>query len=354
MVQHITPKPLRNLAQLISRQLIPQVEQAGSQVLRMPCNTIDLPPGVQVEKKTIREAGVKVKNRRSASELSFLTTVWPEAGLCAKDEPFFYWVISGNVQMQVGNQWLSCSEGTIIFIPPDLPHPTGADPNSLRGNGSLFLFRQTGRGLRCWISHLHDSLHLRPRPGESFYFPEAQTLESFSVLCQGLLDYSDERIVRYAMLTFLLLLQRDLKANQAFDIAAFASKREAEVQNYEIDYDPMDKACTYIQSHLADNLTLENVARVVHMSRASFARQFSQRMDKTFLTYVQELRLERAKTFLLETGFTVNVIGPLCGFSSSSSFTKFFARCTGQSPNRFRLTHQTASPRIHRDEMTSL
>ena len=54
--------------------------------------------------------------------------------------------------------------------------------------------------------------------------------------------------------------------------------------------------------------------------------------------YLNELRIERAKTLLLSTDFSVSEIAYSCGFIDVLSFSKFFSKQTGTSPTEYRKT----------------
>src|SRR5690606_34521429 len=122
----------------------------------------------------------------------------------------------------------------------------------------------------------------------------------------------------HSLMLFLLLIQQELTAERTLNITAHKSIRKFGEKGSVQQQHPVDQACSYIQSHLNAPLTLEGVARIVHMSRATFARQFREYLDCTFLEYVQKHRIEQAQAFLNETDWTVRTISKLCGFSSDS------------------------------------
>lgn len=336
MPSQTSARPSPNLIEIIRMELIGSLARSEMNILAMPHEGKKLPAGVEITHKAIKGPRVPVKNRRPASQMSVITALWPEDGLCSRNEAFLTFITAGKLKMQVGAQVVRCEKGTVIFIPPNMPHPTGSDPQSLDGYASFLWIRRCGRGMRCWQTHLHDGKIWHSRPGESFYLLSEDAIQAFTLLCNELESHNEAAVVQPSLLLFLQLLLRNLKMGQAFHTTAYNTDREIEHWQNEEPYSPIKMACQYIQSHLADPLTLASVARVVHMSRSNFAVAFKREMNQTFLEYVQKLRLERAESFLKETDWTIQTVCVLCGFSSYPSFNNFFKQATGLTPKEYR------------------
>lgn len=92
----------------------------------------------------------------------------------------------------------------------------------------------------------------------------------------------------------------------------------------------------YIMEHYREEVTQEQVARAVGISRFALSRMFAEKMGCSFLDYVNRLRVERSLEFLLNGKMTVSQIGEACGFQSESSFFRHFRRCIGMTPLQYR------------------
>lgn len=328
--------PQKNLVDIIKNQLIEPGELQQIPILAMPYHSPELPRGVVMANKKILGLRVPVKNRRPASQMSAITARWPEDGLCSRNDALLYFVTSGHMKLHIGQQLLNCQAGTCIFVPPGLPHPAGDFAESMDGFASFLSARRCGRGMRFWQSHLREGRIRYARPGESFYISDETTLNAFGILCRELENDNDPNIVQHSLVLFFRLLYRNLKTENAYSVAAYVPDREIEYWENDKPYSPIEVACQYIQSHLADPITVEGVARVVHMSRANFALIFKREMKQTFLEYVQNMRIERAKQFLDNTDWTVQTVSSLCGFSSYPAFNNFFKQKVGTTPNKYR------------------
>ena len=99
---------------------------------------------------------------------------------------------------------------------------------------------------------------------------------------------------------------------------------------------PVRNAIVYIADHLADDLSLEAVARAANVSRFHLARLFRAETGSSVHEYVIEARMERARYLLAYTREPVGVVAGLCGFSEAGNFSAAFRKATGMTPSDFR------------------
>lgn len=99
------------------------------------------------------------------------------------------------------------------------------------------------------------------------------------------------------------------------------------------------KARDYILDHLADGLTLEDVASHAGVSVFHFCKIFKKTTGHTFTEFVSRARIEEAKRRLMNPRMRVTEIAYDVGFQSLSQFNRSFKRLTHQSPSEYRSTH---------------
>jgi AraC-like DNA-binding protein len=93
--------------------------------------------------------------------------------------------------------------------------------------------------------------------------------------------------------------------------------------------DTMDRA-------FARPLDVSALARVAHVSRAHFSREFRATFGETPHRYLQRRRVERAMELLRETDRSVTEICFDVGFSSLGTFSRTFRAVVGESPSSYR------------------
>jgi len=96
------------------------------------------------------------------------------------------------------------------------------------------------------------------------------------------------------------------------------------------------KARAYIQQHKMEPLSLTAVAQASGASVFHFCKIFKKTTGLTFTDYVGRVRLEDAKTQLLNPNRRISEIAYDVGFQSLTQFNRMFKRVFGQSPTEFR------------------
>jgi len=92
----------------------------------------------------------------------------------------------------------------------------------------------------------------------------------------------------------------------------------------------------FIEDRLAEELTLADMAAVVHMSPSHFSRSFKAATKQPPYRYVTQRRIERAKLLLSVTQLSTAEVAYRVGFSNKSHFIAQFRKSTGTTPQRYR------------------
>jgi Response regulator containing CheY-like receiver domain and AraC-type DNA-binding domain len=96
------------------------------------------------------------------------------------------------------------------------------------------------------------------------------------------------------------------------------------------------KAVNYMRENLSERVTLEDLALKVNLSRSYLSTIFKQELGSTFTDYINVMRIEKSKEYLLNTSLSLVEIADLVGYSDQSYFTKKFAKLAGMSPGQYR------------------
>lgn len=95
----------------------------------------------------------------------------------------------------------------------------------------------------------------------------------------------------------------------------------------------------YLSDHLGDQITIEDMASRVGMSRAVFHRRFKEATGLSPLQFMKSLRLNKAAAKISE-GTSVSEAAWTVGYTSSSQFSREFKRMYGTSPQMWKNTTQ--------------
>ncbi|GIP23267.1 AraC family transcriptional regulator [Paenibacillus sp. J22TS3] len=92
----------------------------------------------------------------------------------------------------------------------------------------------------------------------------------------------------------------------------------------------------FIKDNLNEPLSLERISGHLHITTRHLTRLFRKYGHQSFVHYVQELRVQKAKHLLLNTNMQIKEVAVLSGFESVHYFTRVFTTKLGVSPARFR------------------
>ncbi len=98
----------------------------------------------------------------------------------------------------------------------------------------------------------------------------------------------------------------------------------------------------WLAEHLAESVSLTDLAQIAHMSVRSFSRTFKQATGLTPVQYRQRLQLEVAATLLQSSQLSVEAIAARCGFDDARHFRRLWQRYFGLAPSATRQ-RQTSS-----------
>lgn len=99
----------------------------------------------------------------------------------------------------------------------------------------------------------------------------------------------------------------------------------------------LNKVLDYIESHLDEPLTVEQLSQVAHFSRFHFHRQFAEYTGSSVFRYIQRLRLKQASYKLaFDRRAKIIDIALEAGFENPESFSRAFKNIFDQSPSEFR------------------
>lgn len=100
--------------------------------------------------------------------------------------------------------------------------------------------------------------------------------------------------------------------------------------------DIIQKAIRYVGQNYPQKISLGSVAAHVCLSPTYFSRLFKEEMRLSFVTYLNQLRIEKSKRLLAEGRHTLADVAGLVGFEDQSYFTRVFKQATGVPPGKYR------------------
>jgi len=333
-----SPQPI---LEIIQRKLIPWIHEFGLQrfsVATSQARQIKLPADVNLTRKKLVGQRVGMRGRKD----NLMSALWPKDDLIESRVPQLVFVTAGQADLRFGNYVLNCPQGHAVFIPPEVPRMNGNLPhlegkNREDGFCELLWLRLYAGQMQCWLCHSKGSEHYDAKYNERVFIFEPRLQRLFEEFGEEItaVSHRDEDICRQLLELLLLHLRRALRENRYSYYTA--ARQESIPLTSDSGHQPILRAQEYIKNHLNEALTIEKVARMVHLSRTQFALRFREETGQTFTEFVTLCRVEQAKVLLRETDASIAYISRLLGYKSVAYFYEVFKRQTGVLPGVYRL-----------------
>jgi AraC-like DNA-binding protein/ligand-binding sensor protein len=94
----------------------------------------------------------------------------------------------------------------------------------------------------------------------------------------------------------------------------------------------------YVQEHIDEPISLAQVVQHVGLSRFYFCKLFKKATGMTLTNYVGRIRVEKAKTLLVDPSLRISEIVYAVGFGSIPNFNSVFKKHVGMAPSEYRET----------------
>lgn len=187
------------------------------------------------------------------------------------------------------------------------------------------------------VDFLTDGFPLYLNPHQFFVLPlsdeEMETCRLYLNLLTNTLREPDSTWKENRQKYLLALLHNELCAcskNTAQSSKKNSSEKEQRIY----------AVCVYIQRHYREKLSLDSLAEIHFMSRATLTRQFRNVLGMSVSEYIRRVRISYAVQELKQ-GKSVQETADLCGFSDAGYFIKVFEQIHGMTPTDYRKRIRT-------------
>lgn len=101
--------------------------------------------------------------------------------------------------------------------------------------------------------------------------------------------------------------------------------------------DYADKAKHYIEMHYNEPIQISDISTYLNLNPHYLSMLFKKKFNITPKKYLTIFRMEKAKTLLIDTDYSLQIIANAVGLENSFSFSRLFKSVTGISPTTYRL-----------------
>ena len=92
----------------------------------------------------------------------------------------------------------------------------------------------------------------------------------------------------------------------------------------------------YIRNNYSENLSAADISGVFFLNTSYLSTLFKEKTGMTMTTYIEAVRMEKAKQLLLNRELSITEVAAYTGYSDPNYFSKVFRKYTSMSPRRYR------------------
>ena len=258
----------------------------------------------------------------------------PRGALSLHSHGYFqiYYVKSGRVTHHLSYASAELCPGDVFIIPPDLPHYIEASEEGLRFYSVSFMPRlaeAVAKGNKLVGDFLHCLCELSAeKVPPSLTLGEDDIIFADALLDRIMKEFSGDEAGREALITSALGLLLSVFAR------AYLEDRQEDVR-LRSDREAILYTLAYVKNHLAEPITLSEMAKRTAMSKTVFCTAFQSVTGEPFKRYLNRQRVLGAAQ-LIKKGESVAVAARLSGYPDFSTFYRNFKKQFGISPSEYR------------------
>lgn len=224
-------------------------------------------------------------------------------------------------------------EGDVCMIGPNLPHEWRNDDayfdkeSGLRATCiCLFFKREIFDPNFIRLPEMNNIRDLIERSRRGLKFTGNSKLEITRFIRSSVNDVGVRKVTN--LLTLLELMATSTEYELLASVG-FTNSVNSE------DFERFNKVYKFLVKNFATSIRLEEVSTLVGLIPTAFCRYFKERTKKTFVEYLNEMRIGYSKKLLLENKMKISTISGEVGFPNLSNFISQFKKVTGMSPSQF-------------------
>lgn len=136
---------------------------------------------------------------------------------------------------------------------------------------------------------------------------------------------------------YQLMIKARLMMILTYLIRYFRDDRKSNPASKRVDLQRLEEVLIFIGQNYSDDIKLEDAAVKLHVTPQYFSTFFKKVMGKTFIEYLNGVRISHAISMLSNPTLKITNIAIDCGFNNMANFNSVFKRITGKTPSEFRV-----------------
>lgn len=244
------------------------------------------------------------------------------------DELQISYIVEGEGVLIVGDTVSSYSKGDVIILGSNVPHVFKSNEKLKQPSYMLSVFfTQTSFGTDFFQTEELKSLQSFFKKSENGFKlknPSEKVIRLF---------YSIQKSTKLERFILFFQLLKQLNSAKYDVLSSFHSEKKYK----DTEGQRMGAVFQYTMNHFREKITLEEIAKEAAMTPNAFCNYFKKRTRKTYITFLNEIRVEEACRLLREeTELSIAEIAEQSGFQNISNFNRIFKKIKAIKPIEFK------------------
>jgi AraC-like DNA-binding protein len=242
-------------------------------------------------------------------------------------------VVQGTGTRFVGDSVERFAPGDLVMIGPNVPHEWCSDKNNDEKEATMseaiyIMFNTEIMGNEFW--NLPESkiiLKIIQQSQRGIKLTGKTCDEVTSLMNTIDTSYGFRRITLLMTILEMIAFSEEYQYLASPVIQSSINDRDSERLN---------KVYKYVLNNACHEISLNKAASIANLSKPAFCRYFRKRANKSFMQFLNEIRIGQACRLLVNENYSVAEICYTCGFNNISYFIRQFKKITGFTPLSYR------------------
>ncbi|WP_165021642.1 MULTISPECIES: AraC family transcriptional regulator [unclassified Dysgonomonas] len=255
------------------------------------------------------------------------------------------YILEGTGTRFVGDHIEEYGEGDLCIIGANLPHEWRNDDiffhkeSNLRASCLCLFFQRELFGANLLnLPEMDNIKSLLEKAERGVKFVGKSREEIGKLINEYVNENGAGRIAK-----LILLLEQMASAEEYESLASVGYTRNTLNSG---DFERFNKVYQYILRNFTRPIRLEEVSSLVGLTPNAFCRYFRDRTKKTFVQYLNDVRIGHAKKLLIEDKMTISALSIESGFYNLSNFIDQFKRSTNMSPSEYQRKYGAKNRKV--------
>lgn len=229
--------------------------------------------------------------------------------------------LRGVLPLQIEETKYLVKPGALLVVPPNVIHKGFKETTDIIQFDWIHFNVPTlkSENLTSLKKHLDDYPVVLPQYAQNL------SINRIHILSNQLLDINQKKVDHRYLDSLLSCILYEI-SDQVKQLVVNNNENSTELQ----------RVREWIRIHSSESINLERISDFFCYNKSYLSRIYKEKFNSTITSDVERFRLEKAKSLLVETSYTVEEVSTYVGYNDSKYFMRVFKKNVGMTPSQYR------------------